>query len=241
MVIICGSYSTKHRVLDAIARLESELLVTRDYSGESITIILPQNKISEALNIVSLIKFDDNAYSPIEELIPKKYNAPFLIKEGEKRIHGNVSKYAFCHTYKDPYDVTCFVINHQGSRHPIHLGSVFDPSSKISAFLKEIDARFRNVLFTREDLKTNLPKKLTQNNQPTKAAVEYLCHKKFLIRHDYDSSKWSKFERTGKAHPITSIEETIAATHDITKPITATMDGGKYAFHEEDGLYPILL
>ena len=228
-------------MLDAIARLESELLITRDYSGDGITIVLPQNKISEAFNIVSLIKFDELTLSPLEESIPKKYSSSFFISEGEKKIHGEVSKYAFCHTYTDPYDVTCFVVNHKGDMHPIHLGSVFDPGSKISAFLKEIDSKFKNILFTREDLKTNLPKKLIQNNQPTKAAVDYLCHENFLIRYDYPSNRWSKFERTGKLHPITTIAETIAASHDITKPITMTMEGAKYAYHEEDGLYPVLL
>ena len=171
---------------------------------------------------------------------------PLLLEEngdvyGEKKIHGKVSRYVFCHTYTDSYDVTCFVINYKGDIHPIHLGSVFDPTSKISTFLKEIDTKFKNVLFTREDLKTNLPRRLIQNNQPTKAAVEYLCHENFLIRYDYISSRWSKFERTGKVHPITLIDEVIASTHDISKPITATMNGGKYAYHEEDGVYPVLL
>ncbi len=230
----------RHHMLDAIARLESDLLVTRDCSEDEITIVLPQNKIPEAFNIVSSIKFDEQVLSPIEELIPKKYSRPFLRSKGEKKIHGKVSTYAFCNTYTDSYDVTCFVINHKGDMHSIHLGSVHDPSSMISAFIKEIDAKFKNVLFTREDLKTSLPKKLIQNNQPTKAAVEYLCHEKFLIRHDYTSNRCSKFERTGKVHPITTIEETIAASHDITKPITMTMEGAKYAYHEEDGLYPVL-
>lgn len=228
-------------ILDAIARLESELMISRDYSEDGITIVLPQNKITEAFRMVSTIKFDEHEYTPIEELIPKKYSAPFLIKEGEKKIHGKVSKYVFCHTYKDPYDVTCFVINYKGDMHPIHLGSVFDPTSKISLFLKEIDAKFKNILFTREDLKTNLPKKLIQNNQPTKAVIEYLCHEKFLIRFDYDLNRWSKFQRTGKIHPITLIDEIIATTHDIVKPTIATFGGAKYAYHEEDGFYPVLL
>lgn len=71
--------------------------------------------------------------------------------------------------------------------------------------------------------------------------MDYLCHENFLIRYDYISSRWSKFGRTGKPHPITTIDETIAASQNITKPITMTMEGGKYAYHEEDGFYPVLL
>ena len=230
----------RNYVIDAISRLESDLMITRDYSEDGITIILPNNKKDEALRLVSAIKIDDILYSPLEELIPKKYSSPFLIKKGEKKIHGQVSTYVFCNTYKDPYDVTCFVINaKQDNVYPIHLGSIFNPISKISLFLKEIDSKFSNVLFTREDLKTRLSKKLIQNNQPTKAVVEYLCHEKFLIRLDYNKT-WSKFQRTGKPHPITTIDE-IVSLHKPVVIATATFDGGKYAFHEEDGFYPILL
>ena len=145
------------------------------------------------------------------------------------------------HSHTNVNDITCFVINQKEDIHPIHLGSIYDPKSKISQFLKEIDSRYPHSLFTREDLKINLPKKLIQNNQPTKAAVEYLCHSKFLIRNDYVTSRWSKFERTGKKHPITLIDEIVASSHDTTKPMTATTNGIKYAYHEEDGLYPVLL
>lgn len=225
--------------LDAIARLEVDMMITRDYFEDGITIVLPKNKISEALQLVSFIKFDDNTYAPVEELIPKKYSVPFLISEGEKLVHGKVSTYAFCHTSTDPDDVTCFVINYKRNIKSIHLGSVFDPNSMISLFLKEIDAKFKNILFTREDLKTNLPKKLIQNNQPTKAVVEYLCHKNFLIRHDYNLSRWSKFERTGKLHPITTIGE-IIALHESKPHMEMNLSGKKYGYHEDDGLYPIL-
>ena len=231
----------RSNILKAIENLEQKLIITRDYSEDGITIVLPKNKITDALRIVSSIKIDDRPYLSIEELIPKKYSKPFLIKEGEKKIHGKVSKYVFCHTRTDPDDVTCFVINHKGSIHPIHLGSIYDPASMISAFLKEIDAKFPQVLFTRENLKTSLPKKLTQNNQPTKAAVEYLCHAKFLVRHAYDTSKRSKFERTGKPHPIEILDEMIALCKPNPEPYTGTDPHGcKYGYHEEDGLYPIL-
>lgn len=225
-------------MLNAIDQLVSELMITRDQFDDRITIILPNNKISEAFRFVSVIQFNDNTYSPIEEKIPKKYTEPFLIKKGEKQIHGKVSQYVFCHTYTDPSDVTCFVINHNGDVHPIHLGSIFDPASKISAFLKEIDQIFKNSLFTREDLKTYLPKKLIQNNQPTKAVVEYLCYKNFLIRLNSRTSRWSKFQRTGKKHPITTIDE-IVSLHEPTSSTTMNHNGGAYGYHEEDGIYPI--
>lgn len=230
----------RNNMIDAISRLESELMITRDYSEDGITIILPNNMKKDAMRLATAIKIDELPYSPIEELIPKKYSSPFLIKYGEKKIHGKVSTYVFCHTYKDPYDVTCFIINaKQDNIYSIHLGSIFNPNSKISLFLKEIDSKFRSVLFTREDLKTQLPKKLIQNNQPTKAVVEYLCHEKFLIRFDYLHT-WSKFQRTGKPHPITTIDE-IVSLHKPVVSTTTTIDGAKYAFNEEDGLYPILL
>ena len=225
------------RVLGAIGSLESKLLVVRDYSVRGIVIALPTNKIKEAMGLVSLIKFDDQSCTSIDELIPKKYAPSFLVANGEKKIHGHVSKYVFCHSRKNSHDVTCFVINHKGNVHSIHLGSVLDPASMISEFLKEIDTQFKSKQFTKENLKTSLPKKLIQNNQPTKAAVEYLCHENFLIRYNL-LNDWSKFQRTGKPHPVTPLDE-IISLHK-SKPTHMSFNGGKYAYHEDDGLYPVL-
>lgn len=227
----------RNSVIEAISKLQVDGFVMQDYSDGGITITLPASKINDAMRSITLIKFEDDSYLPVEEMIPKKYSSPFLLKEGEKLIHGKVSTYAFCYNKKDPHDITCFIVNSKGSVHSIHLGSVYDPSSKISMFLKEIDKRYKNVLFTREDLKNNLPKKLIQNNQPTKAAIEYLCYEKFLIRFDYVND-WSKFGRTGKPHPVTTIDE-IVALHE-TKPSKMSFMGGSYAYTEEDGLYPVL-
>ena len=49
----------RNYVIDAISRLESDLMITRDYSEDGITIILPNNKKDEALRLVSAIKIDD--------------------------------------------------------------------------------------------------------------------------------------------------------------------------------------
>ena len=225
------------RVLDAIKELESKLLVVRDYSVRGVVIALPSNKIKEAVGLVSLIKFDDQSCTSIDELVPKKYGPPFLVAKGEKKIQGHVSKYIFCHSRKNSHDVMCFVINHRGNMHSIHLGSIYDPASMISGFLKEIDTQFKNRQFTKENLKLNLPKKLIQNNQPTKAAIEYLCHKNFLIRQDPPNG-WSKFQRTGKLHPITPLDEIVSLQKSESTHMS--FNGGKYAYHEDDGLYPVL-
>ena len=223
-------------ILKAIKRLEAKLLVVQGCYDQNV-IMLPRAKIKEALRTVSPFGSADHSQTPMEELIPKKYSAPFLIKEGEKKIHGKVSRYAFCRSLKDKHNVTCFVVNHKGTIRAIQLGSVFNPASMISEFLKEIDEKFTTKFFIREDLKMSLSRKLIQNNQPTKAVIEYLCYEKFLIRYDNFNGR-SKFQRTGKPHPITPIDEMISLQD--SKPSHMNFNGGRYAYHESDGLYPVL-
>lgn len=229
----------RNDVLSAISSLQVLGFVMQDFSQNGIIITLPTSKIQEALREVSSIYLPDPSQIPIEELIPKKYSAPFHISEGEHLVNGSVSKYVFVSSKKDEYNVTCLVINSSGSVRSIHLGDIHDPLSLISLFLKEIDSLYPKSLFTKEDLKRNLPKELVGNNQPTKAATEYLCYEKYLVKHEYIDEA-IKFERTGKIHPYETLDE-IRVLHEQVPVITATFDGAKYAYHEEDGFYPILL
>ncbi len=229
----------RNDVLAAIASLQTLRFVMQDYSENGITITLVDSRRQDALREVSSIYLPDPSQIPIEEHIPKKYSSPFHIAEGEHLVNNAVSKYVFCASKKNGEDITCFIINSNGSKRGIHLGNVHDSESLVSNFLREIDSKFPNVLFSKEDLKRNLPKELVGNNQPTKAVTEYLCFEKYLIRHGYVDDT-SKFERTGKPHSIDTLDE-ILALHEKTEPIKASINGAKYAYHEDDGLYPILI
>ena len=228
----------RNDVLAAIANLQTLGYVMQDFAEKGIVITLVESRRKDALREVSSIYLADPSQVPIEEHIPKNYSKPFHIAEGEHLVNNAVSKYVFCHSKKDDEDITCFIINSSGNKYGMHLGNIHDSQSLVSKFLKEIDLKFSNVLFTKEDLKRNLPKELVGNNQPTKAATEYLLHEKYLVRHDYVDGT-SKFERTGKAHSIDALDE-ILELHEPTPHTIMTINGAKYGYHEDDGLYPIL-
>lgn len=228
----------RNDVLGCISNLQALGFVMQDYSENGITITLVESRKEEALREVSSIYLPDPSQIPIEENIPKKYASPFHISEGEHIVNNAVSRYAFCATKKDDEDITCFIINSNGNKRGIHLGNIHDSQSLVSRFLKEIDMKFKHAKFTKEDLKRNLPKELVGNNQPTKAVTEYLCYEKYLVRYD-SVDGISKFERTGKHHSINSLDE-IVALHEPEESIKITFNGGKYAYDEEIGLYPVL-
>ena len=62
-------------------------------------------------------------------------------------------------------------------------------------------------------------------------------HEEFLIRPDLPNIR-SKFQRTGKSHSIIPPDEIISLPK--SKPAYMNFNGGKYAYHEDDGLYPVL-
>ena len=235
-----NEFPDKHRndALAAISSLQSLGFIMQDYSDDSIIITLVETRKEDALKEVSEIYLKDASQIPIEQHLPKHVTKPFHISKGEHLVNNAVSNYVFCSSKKDEEDAFCFIINASGVKRGMHLGNIHDSRSLASKFLSEIDLKFKNVLFTKEDLKRNLPKDLVGNNQPTKAVSEYLCYEKYLIRHNYADGT-SKFERTGKPHLIDSLDETLEL-HEPVEPITATIDGGKYAYTEEDGYYPIL-
>jgi len=238
---LLNGFPDKNRndVLAAISSLQTARFVMQDYSENGITVTLVESRREDSLREVSSIYLPDPSQIPIEEQIPKKFSSPIHIAEGEHLVNNAVAKYVFCSSKKDEEDITCFIIHPNGTKRAMHLGNIHDSQSLVSKFLKEIDLKFSNVLFSKEDLKKNLLKDLVGNNQPTKAVTEYLCLEKYLIRFDYLDGT-TKFERTGKPHSIDTLDETLAL-HETTKPIIATFEGGKYAYTEEEGFYPILL
>lgn len=141
---------------------------------------------------------------PIEELIPKGYTVPFYTSKGEHPVHDHVSVYAYCNSVKNASDVSCFVIDSRNRVRRIHLGVLADSSSLVARFLDKIDAEFGRRRFTKEDIKS-FGHKMVGNNQPTKAVVEYLCHKNFLVKSEYSKGP-AKFERTGKARPVSTLD-----------------------------------
>lgn len=181
---------------------------------------LPDRRAEDARNLAKAMRWGDASHARIVGLIPKSHAAPFHIAYGEYRARGNLSAYVLCYRVRDKHDVTCYVIDAQGRRTSIHLGDLADGESRVAQFLGEIDAAFGDRRFTREEIKGKLPHKLTGNNQPTKAAVVYLCHTGYLIRSDYAKGP-SKFERTGKRRPVASSGKDERPSDENTRAQTA--------------------
>jgi len=223
-------------ILKAVRRLQNLGYITESMTSEGVVINLQKDKKDDALNRVSSIYIHDPSQDPIEELIPKNYSILATV-DAEHKQNGGYGKYAICYSKKDKHEIRCCVKNTKGELKGIHLGSIYDPDSKISKWVKEIDRVFPNVSFSKEDIKNKFPVDLRGNNQPTKAVMEYLCLTNFLVRID-NIDETTKYQRTGKKLPITTLDE-ILLLHE-TKPVTMNFNGGEYACTEEDGLYPIL-
>lgn len=166
------------------------------------------------------------SYATIVKMLPKPYAAPFHVASGEHEARGHLSTYVFCYSVQDKHDVSCFVIDAKGRKRRLHLGNLADSGSIIAQFLDGIDSAFGDRRFTKEEIKGRLSPKLTGNNQPTKAAVEYLCHAKYLIRSDYAKGP-SKFERTKKRRPAMQPDK--GEARGSTSPRKQT---SKYPFYQ---------
>lgn len=189
-----------------LARLgfvKSRVLGGREY------IVLRPDRVQDAMRWASASSSGDPLYVPEEEVIPRDYAQPFHVARGEHMVNGAVSRYAFCHHNRNRYDVTCFVINAKNSATAIRLGNLDDPNSLIARFLAEIDQHFGTRRFTKEEIKRSFPRELVGNNQPTKAAIEYLCYNDYLLRSDY-LKRPSMFERTWKKRPVMSLDKAVA-------------------------------
>lgn len=226
----------KH-VLKAVRRLQSLGYIHEEISSEGVVIKLNENMKKEALQMVSSIYIPDPSQDPIEEIVPKTHKILKIIN-AEHKQNGGLGKYVICCNKKDKYDIRCYIRNTKGKVGSVHVGSIYEPNSLVVRFTEKIDEVFPNSFFTKEDVKNEFPTELRGNNQPTKAVIEYLCYEKFLIRMNYAKGP-SKYQRTGKKIPITTLDE-ILVLHD-KQPMTMTFNGGRYAYTEEDGLYPILL
>jgi len=223
-------------ILKAVRRLQNLGYIVESMTSEGVVICLQQDKKKEALERVSSIYIHDPSQDPIEELIPKNYSILTTI-DAEHKQNGGYGKYAICYSKKDKHEIRCYVKNTKGELKGIHLGSIYDPDSKISNWVKEIDKIYPHTPFSKEDVKNKFPVDLRGNNQPTKAVMEYLCLINFLIRID-DSKETSKYQRTGKVLPITTLDEILLLNE--TQPAKMCFNGGEYACTEEDGLYAIL-
>ena len=171
------------QILRAVRRLQNLGYISEDITSQGIVIQLVKNKREDALNQVSSIYIHDPSQDPIEELIPKNYKI-INIKNAEHKQNGGLGQYVLCYNKKDEHKIECFIRNTKGEVRGIPLGSIYDPNSPISNWVKEFDRIFPHVPFTKEDVKNKFPVELRGNNQPTKAAIEYLCLTNFLIRID---------------------------------------------------------
>lgn len=226
----------KPQILRAVRKLQNIGYIHEDVTSQGVVIQLIKNKREDALNLVNPIYIHDPSQDPIEELIPKNYKI-FNINNAEHKQNGGLGKYVLCYNKKDEHNIKCFIRNTKGEIRGIPLGSIYDPNSTISKWVKEFDKVFPHVPFTKEDVKNKFPIQLRKNNQPTKAVIEYLCLTNFLIRID-NAEGPSKFQRTGKKLPITTLDE-ILLLHEV--PATKmSFNGGQYAYTEEDGLYAVL-
>ena len=160
---------------------------------------LVKDMAGDAKKLANTIGTGDATSASIDKLIPRGYTAPFHTTMGEHRVRGHVSTYAFCYSSENAGDVSCFVVGSQDRVQRIHLGVLADPRSLAARFLGKIDEVFGSRRFAKEEVKGFGPE-LVGNNQPTKAAIDYLCHEGFLIKSEYDKGP-ARFERTGKPRP----------------------------------------
>ena len=198
----------QHAIRVAIENLARRGFVESVYREGTEYMELPECRIKDAMRLVSTLGLNDPACVPIEEMIPRSHAAPFHISHGEHEARGHISTYALCRNVRDKYDVSCFVIDARGRRRRIHLGNLADSRSLAAKFLDGIDSAFGGRPFTREEIKGNLPSKITGNNQPTKAAVEYLRHDGYLVRLN-PCRGLSRFQRTCKKRPIMSLTKDV--------------------------------
>lgn len=218
----------KRRGLEiAIASLERRMFVkTARVQGKDL-VHLPDERVGDAMRRSSgLGIISDPRCPPIEELIPDQYATPFHIAQGDKPVNDHTSTYAFCRKKKKSAEVSCFVISWQNSVRKILLGDIAVEKSMIAKFLDTIDEKFGRSYFTREQIKTRFPRELVGNNQPTKAAIEYLCHEKYIVRHDATKHP-VQFERTGKRRPVMSL-----AKKDEPAPEYVARDAAAYACYQ---------
>ena len=194
----------QHAIQAAIKNLVRRGLVECVYREGVEYMELPESRAKDAMRLASTLGLSNPSCVPIEEMIPRSHAAPFHIARGEHEARGHLSTYAFCRSVRDEYDVTCYVIDAQGRGRAIRLGNPADSRSFIARFLDKLDAAFGGRRFTREEIKDRLPPKLTGNNQPTKAAVEYLCYDGYLVRSNPPKGP-SRFQRTWKKRPVMSL------------------------------------
>ena len=199
----------QHVIQAAIKSLIRRGFVESVYREGTEYVELLPGRDKDAMRLASMRGLSDPSYAPIEDMIPRSHAAPYHIARGEHEARGHLSTYALCRNIRDKDDVSCFVIDARGRRRRIHLGDIADSGSLIAQILDKIDDAFGGRRFTREEIKGRLPSKLTGNNQPTKAAIEYLCRANYLIRSDYAKGP-SKFERTGKKRPVMSLDKAVA-------------------------------
>jgi hypothetical protein len=224
----------RSKVPASIEQLKQSGYLVEDVGGLGSILSVPKFMNRDAVRSVSPLSKD---YSKaIEEIIPKKYTSPFLITEGEHNSRYGIAKYVFCAKKKNTDDITCFLV--KNSKYTsIHLGSIYDSESLVSWFIDEIDAKVGKKEFTKEYLQTILPKEIVGNRQPLKALTDYLSHLRFLKRIEYPNA--TKFVRTHKTRQITTLDKVIPVV-EPQQTITISSNNGRFAYSDEDGLYPIL-
>lgn len=225
----------RSKLTATILKLKQSGYLVEDVSDKGSVLGIPKFMIPDAQRVVSPLSKD---YSQsIEEMIPKRYTAPFLITEGEHDSRYGLAKYVFCAKKKNADDITCFLIKNS-KYSSIHIGSIYDKQSLVSRFLDEVDTKIGKKEFSKEYLQTILPKNIIRNRQPPKALTDYLSHIGFLKRIEYPSS--TKFVRTYKTREITTLDK-VLPNIDLQKSITFTYHGGNFAISDlEEAPYPIL-
>lgn len=225
-------------ISSSLSNLQELGYIVVDLTSLNCIVSIPTHMRQDALRVV----YPGSLVEPkvtMEDQIPKVYDStPIFAAEAEKEIHGDLSEYYFCAKKNHRDYVVCFVFNNGVLKYRIVLGSLKDFGSLISQALKEIDNLFGKEKFSKADLVHKLPDKIVRNRQPIKAITEYLCHENYLVRLD-----GSNFQRTGKVNKVDTLDE-IEYYHKIEEKKTKnlhTITGyfGKYAYSDEDGLYPI--
>lgn len=236
-LLVAGIKEDEKTINSALFHLQELGYIVVDLTSSNCIVSIPTHMVQDAFRIV----YPGSLVEPqvvIEDQIPKAYdNTPIFTADAEKEIHGELSKYWFCAKKNRPDYVTCFVFNNGVLKYRIVLGSLKDFGSLISQALIGIDNLFGKERFSKADLARKLPHKIVRNRQPIKAITEYLCRENYLVRLD-----GSNFQRTGKIHKVDTLDEIGYYRKEECKAVVRfnfTMGGARYAYSDEDGLYPI--
>lgn len=154
--------------------------------------------------------------APLEEFIPDGFDKEYAFKtRGAKDSKGVVGTYYYYREIQDRYHYVV-LIETSVSQKPDKkdLGSLRNKGSTLSMVLDAVNA-LKKDRFIKADLEPLIPdKRIVQNRQPLKAAMDVLEHLGYVKKTGKRSGKSEEYERTDKKPVYQSLDEYGFKTED---------------------------